>query len=553
MARKQTPLVVDYLVLGSGIAGLSFALEAAANGTVAVITKRTAKDGSTAWAQGGIAAVMDPEDSYEEHEKDTLEAGAGLCNPATVRFVVEHGPDAINFLTRAGAHFARLKGKQAGFDLAREGGHHRRRVLHAGDITGSEISQALLSRARATTGISFLEDHHAIDLITARRLGRQQDECLGAYVLSTKTGGVITVEARKAVVLATGGAGKAYLYTSNPDTNSGDGIAMAFRSGCPVADMEFMQFHPTCLFHPEAKSFLISEALRGEGGTLRRKDGGAFMDVVHPMGSLAPRDIVARAIDAELKRTGEEYVGLDMTHKSRAFLKKRFPTIFTRCLEYGIDMSEVPIPVVPAAHYTCGGVVTDRLGRTPIPRLYAVGEVACTGLHGANRLASNSLLEGVVFGRAAAAHAADLSRRPLTSMPAWNPGAAVPQDEGVVVTQNWDEIRRLMWNFVGIVRSDKRLARAASRLKLLQQEVQEYYWSFHVTRDLIELRNLVVVAELIVRSATLRRESRGLHFNMDVPEKDDRGWGTRDTVLVRGREGPLNHVRAGEDLPVRWT
>jgi L-aspartate oxidase len=513
-----------------------------------VLTKRQAEDGSTAWAQGGIAAVMDPEDSFVEHEADTLTAGAGLCNRDTVRMVVEGGPGAIGFLSARGARFARKSGSKA-YDLGREGGHHRRRVLHSGDITGAEISRALLAAAHADKRITFLEQHHAIDLITARKLGRHKDECLGVYALNVETGRVRVVQARKAVVLATGGAGKAYLYTSNPDTNSGDGIAMAYRAGCPVADMEFMQFHPTVLYHPQAKSFLISEALRGEGGTLRRLDGVAFMDKQHPLGSLAPRDIVARAIDAELKRTGDDFVGLDMTHKSRAFLKKRFPTIFEHCLSFGIDMSRTPIPVVPAAHYTCGGVVTDRVGRTTIPRLYAVGEVACTGLHGANRLASNSLLEGVVFGRAAAAYARDCERRAVEALPEWNPGAAVPQDEGVMVTQNWDEIRRLMWNFVGIVRSDKRLARASRRLDLLRQEIQDYYWSFHVNRDLIELRNLSVVADLIVRCAQTRRESRGLHFNMDLPDRDDAGWGQRDTVLMRGREGPLTRVRAGEEFP----
>ncbi|MBI5496896.1 MAG: L-aspartate oxidase [Deltaproteobacteria bacterium] len=551
MARQDDPRTTDFLVLGSGIAGLAFALEAARHGRVLIVTKRAPEDGSTAWAQGGIAAVVGPDDSFEEHVKDTLEAGAGLCNPDTVRFVVERGPAAIEFLVRSGAEFAHLQGKAAGYDLGREGGHHRRRVLHAGDITGAEISRALIARARATRNITFLADHHAVDLITARRLGHAQDACLGAYILQTATGTVLTVLARRAVVLATGGAGKTYLYTTNPDTNSGDGMAMAYRAGAPVADMEFMQFHPTCLYHPEAKSFLISEALRGEGGTLRRRDGTAFMEGQHPLASLAPRDIVARAIDAELKRTGDDFVTLDMTHKSRAFLRKRFPNIFDRCLQYGIDMARTPIPVVPAAHYTCGGVVTDRSGRTSIPRLYAVGEVACTGLHGANRLASNSLLEGVVFGRAAAADAGALAPREVPGVPPWNPGAAVPQDEGVVVTQNWDEIRRLMWNFVGIVRSDKRLTRALRRLMLLQQEIQEYYWAFHVTRDLVELRNLVVVADLIVRSAATRRESRGLHFNLDVPDRDETGWGKRDTVLLRGREGPLTRVRCGEALPER--
>ena len=541
---------VDYLVLGGGIAGLSFALEAATSGNVLVVSKRSMSDAATAWAQGGMAAVMGPDDSVALHQQDTLTAGAGLCNPRTVQFVVEQGPAVVSFLTRHGVRFAHTKGRTGAYDLGREGGHNRRRVLHAGDITGAEISRGLLEAARRQRRITFLEDHHAVDLITAGKLGHQVDECLGAYLLHVGTGEVRTVEARRAVVLATGGAGKVYLYTSNPDTSSGDGIAMAFRAGVPVADMEFMQFHPTVLYHPQARTFLISEALRGEGGVLKRRDGAPFMDSVHPMASLAPRDIVARAIDAELKRTGDDHVVLDMTHKSRPWLKRRFPNIYARCMELGIDMAVTPVPVVPAAHYTCGGVVTDLAGRTTLRRLYAVGEVSCTGLHGANRLASNSLLEGAVFGRAAAADAATLGARSSTvTAPKWNPGLAVPQDEGVVVTQNWDEIRRLMWNFVGIVRSDKRLARAQRRLAMLREEIQEYYWFWTVNRDLIELRNLQVVAELIVRSAQARRESRGLHFNLDVPNRDDGAWGTRDTVLVRSRETPLANVRAGDPLP----
>jgi L-aspartate oxidase len=542
----------DFLVLGSGVAGLSFAREAAREGSVLVVTKRQVEEGASSWAQGGIAAVVSPDDTLEDHVEDTLVAGAGLCNRETVRFVVEHGPEAIAFLASAGVSFERRTVRGA-YDLGREGGHQKRRVLHAGDITGAALVRGLVGLCRETPGITFAPEHQAVDLITARKLGLDRDVCLGAYVLDVASGRVLTVQARRAVVLATGGAGKVYLYTSNPDTASGDGIAMAYRAGAPVANMEFFQFHPTCLFHPAAGSFLISEALRGEGGTLRRRDGTPFMDAQHPLKSLAPRDIVARAIDVELKRTGDEFVLLDMTHKSRAFLRRRFPNIFQKCLSFGMDMAKTPIPVVPAAHYLCGGVVTDREGRTGIPRLYAVGETACTGLHGANRLASNSLLEAVVLGRAAArAAVADGPRGPVR-VPAWNPGAAVPQDEGVVVTQNWDEIRRLMWNFLGIVRSDKRLERARRRLALLGQEIHEYYWSWHVGRDLIELRNLQAVAELIVRCGQARRESRGLHFNLDVPARDDVGWGQRDTVLVRGREAPLAGVRAGEPWGPRPT
>ncbi len=522
---------VDVLVVGSGISGLSFALDAATAGAVLIVTKRERTEANTRYAQGGVSSVLSADDSFEEHVRDTLVAGAGLCKPPVVQLCVEEGPACVERLVSWGVHFDR--DGEGHFDLGREGGHSRRRVLHAGDITGHEIERALLAACDAHPNIRFLEHHHAIDLLTtAKHLRRGGPvRCVGAYVLDVVGRRVLTVRARR-VVLATGGAGKVYRYTTNPDVATGDGVAMAYRAGARVANLEFFQFHPTCLYHPQANSFLISEALRGEGGVLRLRDGTSFMEAYHGMGSLAPRDIVARAIDNELKRTGDTHVQLDMTHLSAEFLRERFPNIYERCASLGIHMERDPIPVVPAAHYMCGGVVTDTWARTHVEGLYAIGEVACTGLHGANRLASNSLLEGAVFARRAAEDAVRGlgAREPLPDVPTWDAGDAREPDEGVVITQNWREIREFMWNYVGIVRSDRRLDRAKHRIDLLREEIHEYYWNYRVTSDLLELRNLALVAELIVRCARLRKESRGLHYTTDYPERADGRFGT-DTVL----------------------
>jgi L-aspartate oxidase len=529
----------DYLVLGSGIAGLTFALEIARAkaGRVLIVTKRQPDDSSTAWAQGGIAAVLDPQDSFEAHIADTLVVGDGLCHRDVVELCVREGPQAVReLMDRYGARFDRKEEQGGGrgeLDLAREGGHSARRVAHAKDTTGQEIERALLQAAAREPDITMLAEHMAVDLLTMAKYGGP-DACFGAYVLEKKSGEVHTVVSR-ATVLATGGAGKVYLYTSNPDVATADGVAMAYRAGAQVANLEFFQFHPTCLYHPQAKSFLISEALRGEGGVLRLASGETFMEKYHPMKSLAPRDVVARAIDAELKRTGADYAVLDMTHLPPDFLTARFPAIHARCMEYGIDMRTQPIPVVPAAHYSCGGVVTDTWGRTGLRNLYAVGETAMTGLHGACRLASNSLLEGVVMGKRAARDvAACTAVRPPQVAP-WYSGAAQDPDEAVVVTQNWDEVRRLMWNYVGIVRTDKRLMRARRRIELIRDEIREYYWNFKVTSDLLELRNLALAAHLIIECAQRRKESRGLHANTDHPAKSDDYL--CDTVVRRG-DGP---------------
>jgi L-aspartate oxidase len=520
----------DFLVIGSGVAGLSFALKAAKLGTVTVLAKRAKSEANTRYAQGGIAGVLGADDSFENHIKDTLEAGAGLCNPKAVDLIVRSGTEAVKELVALGAEFSRRIGGD--LDLTREGGHSKRRVVHAADATGMEIERTLLAAADEQPNIRILEHHTAVELITERKakMGETQ-RVLGAYVL--RDDGRIDTYLAKLTVLASGGAGKVYLYTTNPDVATGDGVAMAYRAGAEIANMEFYQFHPTCLFHPQAKNFLISEALRGEGGILRLRSGEAFMARYHPLKDLATRDVVARAIDSELKRTGDDSVFLDMTHLGRAFVMQHFPNIYATCKEFGIDMAVQPIPVVPAAHFMCGGVRTDLEAQTTLPGLLAIGEVACTGLHGANRLASNSLLEGEVMGWAAARTAERLLKEyvaPRDNPPDWDPGQAVDQHEAVLVTQNWDEVRRLMWNFVGIVRSDKRLMRARRRLELLREEIRDYYWHYKVSRDVVELRNIADVAWMIVECASRRKESRGLHYTVDYPNRDD-SRGREDTVI----------------------
>ncbi len=530
----------DYLVIGTGIAGLSFALKAAESGTVAIVTKKEKAEGSTNYAQGGIASVFDPDDSFEFHLRDTLESGVGLCHEDVARMVIQGGPEKIRELISMGVQFTHESNNNENLYLGREGGHSKRRIVHTKDLTGREVERILLEHADKNDNIRIYENHMAVDLITKSKLIKRgisisetSETCWGAYVLDVENNEVTTFLA-KVTVLSTGGAGKVYQYTSNPDIATGDGVAVGYRAGAKVANMEFVQFHPTCLFHPQAKNFLISEAVRGEGGILLDRRGRAFMAEYHPLKDLAFRDIVARSIDIELKKSGDECVYLDISHRPADFIMDRFPHIYETCLKYQIDITKEPIPVVPAAHYMCGGLVTDKDAHTNLHNLYAIGEVACTGLHGANRLASNSLLEALVFARRAAEHSSiALEKRrllPVPKAPQWDPGRATDSEELVVVSHNWDEIRRFMWNYVGIVRTNKRLERAKTRVELIQNEIKEYYWNFTVTRDLLELRNIALVAELIIKCASLRKESRGLHHNLDYPSMDNENW-QRDTII----------------------
>jgi L-aspartate oxidase len=516
----------DVLIIGSGLAGLTVALKVAAEKKVCLVSKRKINDNSSSWAQGGIAAVLrdknSDDDSIEAHIQDTLIAGAGLCDKEITHQVVSHAKETVEWLIAQGVPFTREE-DDSGYHLTREGGHSHRRIIHAADATGNAVQVTLAQQVLNHPNITVLEDHIAVDLITSRKLGIDNEEtpsCLGAYVLNNKTGKVVTIAAQN-TVLATGGAGKVYLYTTNPDVSTGDGVAMAWRVGCRVANMEFIQFHPTCLFHPKAKSFLISEAVRGEGGILKLPNGSKFMPQHDDRGDLAPRDVVARAIDFEMKKRGLDCVYLDISHKPADFVISHFPTIYRRCMELGIDITKEPIPVVPAAHYSCGGVMTDHNGQTDLNNLYAIGETACTGLHGANRLASNSLLECMVFGQAAAKDILAQAPKPVVQLPYWDESRVTDADEEVVITHNWNELRRTMWNYVGIVRTNKRLTRAMHRIQMLRNEVDEFYSNFRISNNLIELRNLLQVAELIVRSAMERHESRGLHYSKDYPNLAD--------------------------------
>ncbi|OMG55281.1 L-aspartate oxidase [Azonexus hydrophilus] len=520
----------DVLIIGSGLAGQSAALRLADHRRVALISKRKLEDSASGWAQGGIAAVLDNRDSIEAHIQDTFVAGAWLNDEKATRFVVENGRRAIDWLIEQGVPFTK---DESGYHLTREGGHSARRVIHVADATGASVQQTLTEKVRKNPNITVFEDHIAVDLITGPKIGTSENRCYGAYVLNSQSGEVLTIGA-SSTLLATGGAGKVYLFTTNPDTSTGDGIAMAWRAGCRVANMEFIQFHPTCLYHPKAKSFLISEAVRGEGGLLKLPDGTRFMPEHDEREELAPRDIVARAIDFEMKKRGLDCVYLDISHKGEAFILEHFPNIHARCLELGIDIAREPIPVVPAAHYTCGGIVCDLKGHTDVEGLYVAGEASCTGLHGANRLASNSLLECLVFSEAAVNDMLAKETQELPELPQWDESRVTDADEEVVISHNWDELRRFMWDYVGIVRTTKRLKRAEHRVRLLKREIHEFYSHFRVSHDLIELRNLVLTAELIIRCAMLRKESRGLHYSRDYPETASK---PRNTLLRQRRRG----------------
>ncbi|RJP79136.1 MAG: L-aspartate oxidase [Desulfobacteraceae bacterium] len=537
----------DFLIIGSGVAGLMFALKVAEAGTVALVTKKRAAESNTNYAQGGIASVFDHLDSYEAHMEDTFNSGSGLCDPNVVEMVVKDGPARIRELIRLGVQFntksspEHIALNEETLDLGREGGHSWNRIVHAQDMTGEAVECALLEQIQKNDRITVYENHLAIDLITcSTRVKRglvtttHEDHCCGAYVFD-RSGRIVKTFCSKITLLATGGAGKVYLYTSNPDIATGDGIAMGYRAGTTVANLEFVQFHPTCLYHPDAKNFLISEAVRGEGGRLIDAQGKSFMEKYDPLKDLACRDVVARAIDTELKKSGKEFVLLDISHKGETFIKNRFPNLYRKALQFGFDMTKEPLPVVPAAHYMCGGVATDMEGRSDIRYLYVVGEAACTGLHGANRLASNSLLEALVYSHKASAAAIEDLKNYQFKCPEispWDEMSTTDSDEQIMVSHNWDEIRRLMWNYVGIVRSDKRLERAKRRIEIILKEINEYYWDFKITADLIELRNLATVADLIIRCAMHRKESRGLHYNIGYPEKNDSLW-KKDTILRR--------------------